>query len=140
MVAGEHQGRKSIDTDILLAGSLQLEAEAISLTGDIVVPTVRASAEYASQHGVLVQCKDGSVSNILYQPSAEQLQADQVDVISGLVWFQPPVAESLIKLYSLSPIDGCTYMGADSGEAALQMSLLNTSFCAEPSLQDNRNA
>ena len=109
--------------DILLAGSLQLEAEAISLTGDIVVPTVRASAEYASQHGVLVQCKDGSVSNILYQPSAEQLQADQVDVISGLVWFQPPVAESLIKLYSLSPIDGCTYMGADSGEAALQMSL-----------------
>ena len=109
--------------DILLEGTLQLEMENIDLTGDIVIPTVKASAEYARQHGVLVQSKDGSVSNILYQPSPDQLETDQVDVISGLVWFQPQVAESLIKLYSLSPVDGCTYMGADSGEAALQMSL-----------------
>ena len=63
------------------------------------------------------------MSNILYQPAAADL-ADQVDIISGLVWFRPQVAESLVKLYSLSPIDGCTYMGADSGASqGLQMSL-----------------
>ena len=58
------------------------------------------------------------------RPSLDSLNGQvNVDIISGMVWFSPGVAESLVKLYSLSPIDGCTYMGADSGEASLQMSL-----------------
>ena len=96
--------------------------EDVQLAGDIVLPTVRSAPDYAVKHGVVMTSKDGSVSNILYQPSMDEL-SETVDIISGLVWFSANVAESLIKLYSLSPIDGCTYMGADSGEDSLQMSL-----------------
>ena len=117
----DNEGVLVASADILLEG--RLEVEELSLTGDIVIPTVRSSAEYASQHGVVIQSSDGSVSNILYQPAVAQL-SERVDIISGLVWLRPPVAESLVKLYSLSPIDGCTYMGADSGASqGLQMSL-----------------
>ena len=117
----DNEGVLVASADILLEGSF--EVEEVILAGDIVIPTVKSSAEYASQHGVVIQSSDGSVSNILYQPAAAEL-ADQVDIISGLVWFRPQVAESLVKLYSLSPIDGCTYMGADSGASqGLQMSL-----------------
>ena len=117
----DNEGVLVASADILLEG--RLEVEELSLTGDIVIPTVKSSAEYASQHGVVIQSSDGSVSNILYQPALGQL-SERVDIISGLVWFRPPVAESLVKLYSLSPIDGCTYMGADSGASqGLQMSL-----------------
>jgi hypothetical protein len=31
------------------------------------------------------------------------------------------VAEALLKLHCFSPIDGCTYLGVDSGEPALQV-------------------
>ena len=109
--------------DILLDGKLDLD-DNHQLTGDIVLPTVSSSAHYATSHGLVVSSRDGSVSNIFYQPSLDSLNGQEnVDIISGMVWFSPGVAESLVKLYSLSPIDGCTYMGADSGEASLQMSL-----------------
>ena len=117
----DQEGVLVASADILLQGKLELEG--VSLSGDIVLPTLTSSPEYASQHGVVFKSSDGSVSNILYQPAAEEL-SEQVDIISGLVWFRPQVAESLVKLYSLSPIDGCTYMGADSGASqGLQMSL-----------------
>ena len=117
----DNEGVLVASADILLQGSLQLEG--VSLAGDIVLPTVTSPAQYASQHGVVFKSCDGSVSNILYQPAPDDL-SEQVDIISGLVWFRPQVAESLVKLYSLSPIDGCTYMGADSGASqGLQMSL-----------------
>ena len=109
--------------DILLDGKLDLD-DNHQLTGDIVLPTVSSSVHYATSHGLVVSSRDGSVSNIFYQPSLDSLNGQvNVDIISGMVWFSPGVAESLVKLYSLSPIDGCTYMGADSGEASLQMSL-----------------
>ena len=87
--------------------------------------------------------KDSSVSTILYQPSPQQLDKvgynqigevglvslslfftfhfqskGEVDLLAGLVWLSPPVAESLLKLHSLPPVDACTYIGADSGGKA----------------------
>ena len=110
--------------DILLSGDLRILDTVQGMTGDIVLPTVRAETEYAVKHGVVVTSSDASVRNILYQPQLQELHdSSHVDIISGLVWFSPAVSESLLKLYSLSPIDGCTYMGADSGETSLQMSL-----------------
>ena len=118
----DQEGVLVASADILLQGRLELEEVSLA-SGDIVLPTLTSSPEYASQHGVVFKSSDGSVSNILYQPAPEEL-SEQVDIISGLVWFRPKVAESLVKLYSLSPIDGCTYMGADSGASqGLQMSL-----------------
>ena len=69
---------------------------------------------------------DGSVRNILYQPRPEDLPECEasVDLLAGLVWCGPAVAESLVKLYSLAPVDSVTYMGADRGaDTSLQMSL-----------------
>ena len=87
--------------------------------------TVKSTPDYAVKHGVVISSKDLSVSNILYQPCKDDLQiADEVDIISGLIWFSPLVAESLINLYSLAPVDACTYIGADSGAgSSLAMSL-----------------
>ena len=69
---------------------------------------------------------DGSVRNILYQPRPEDLPESEasVELLAGLVWCGPGVAESLVKLYSLAPVDSVTYMGADRGaDTSLQMSL-----------------
>ena len=85
--------------DILLDGDLKIP-DNFQLSGDIVLPTVKADPAYAIRHGVVISSKDQSVTNILYQPSRDELQVtDDVDIISGLVWFSPLVAESLIKLY-----------------------------------------
>jgi hypothetical protein len=46
-----------------------------------------------------------------------------VNILAGLVWLEPHVAEALLKLHCLSPIDGCTYLGVDSGESSLQVIL-----------------
>ena len=112
--------------DILLDGELDL-SQNIILNGDIVLFTLHSNAEYGKKHGVVITSKDDSISNILYQPSTQELKShgvsEDVNLISGLVWFQPNVSESLLKLHCLSPIDGCTYMGADSGEESIRMSL-----------------
>ena len=89
--------------DILLDGDLMIP-DNFRLTGDIVLPTVKADPAYATRHGVVTSSTDKSVSNILYQPSRDELQvtgdtSGEVDIISGLVWFSPPVAESLVRLY-----------------------------------------
>ena len=86
--------------DILLDGDLKIP-DNFRLSGDIVLPTVKADPAYATRHGVVTSSQDHSVSNILYQPGRDELQVTggEVDIISGLVWFSPLVAESLIKLY-----------------------------------------
>ena len=86
--------------DILLDGDLKIP-DNFRLSGDIVLPTVKADTAYATRHGVVTSSKDQSVNNILYQPGRYELQVTggDVDIISGLVWFSPLVAESLIKLY-----------------------------------------
>ena len=89
--------------DILLDGDLEI-TDNFQMTGDIVLPTVKADHAYATRHGVVTSSKDKSISNILYQPSREELQttcgsSGEVDIISGLVWFSPLVAESLVRLY-----------------------------------------
>ena len=88
--------------DILLDGDLEI-TDNFQMAGDIVLPTVKADQAYATRHGVVTSSKDKSISNILYQPSTEELQATcgngEVDIISGLVWFSPLVAESLVRLY-----------------------------------------
>jgi hypothetical protein len=54
-------------------------------------------------------------------PHRSLARGETVNILAGLVWFQPHVAEALLKLHCLSPIDGCTYLGVDSGEPTLQV-------------------
>lgn len=113
-------------TDILLTGRPSCPP---SPPGDILLYTVAAQLDYATGHGVaLISGLDSTtVENILYQPTSQELRnlaaGESVNILAGLVWLQPHVAEVLLKLHCLSPIDGCTYLGVDSGESLLQVSL-----------------
>jgi len=126
LAANSDPGVVVASADILLAGELNLDPH-WRLSGDLQLLTVEASPSYAIRHGVALSNAEGVVVNVLYQPSIDDLagfgQRDTADIIAGLVWLSPAVAESLLKLNCLSPVDGCTYMGADSGEDSLQMSL-----------------
>ena len=44
-------------------------------------------------------------------------------LVAGLVYLSPPVAVSLLSLHVVAPLDGCTYMGVDSGVSSLQVGL-----------------
>lgn len=83
---------------------------------------------YATNHGAVMVNADGLVSSILYCATLEALQNytrpdGTVLVVSGMVFFSAELAESLLALHSVSPLDCCTYMGVDSGAEPMQMSL-----------------
>jgi fucokinase len=35
--------------------------------------------------------------------------------VVGLLWFSPGLAERLLELHVLPPLDACTYIGLDNG-------------------------
>lgn len=83
---------------------------------------------YAANHGAVKVKNDGTVSSILYCGTLEALHNytrtdGTVLVVSGMVFFSSELAESLLALHSMSPLDCCTYMGVDSGAEPMQMSL-----------------
>ncbi|XP_075530473.1 L-fucose kinase-like isoform X1 [Dermacentor variabilis] len=83
---------------------------------------------YAAGHGAVKVNSEGIVSSILYCGTLEALhnytRSDgTVLVVSGMVFFSSELAESLLALHSISPLDCCTYMGVDSGAEPMQMSL-----------------
>lgn len=83
---------------------------------------------YAADHGAVKVNSDGIVSSILYCGTLEALHNymrtdGTVLVVSGMVFFSSELAESLLALHSMSPLDCCTYMGVDSGAEPMQMSL-----------------
>ncbi|XP_037280883.2 L-fucose kinase-like [Rhipicephalus microplus] len=83
---------------------------------------------YAASHGAVKVNSDGIVSSILYCGTLEALHDytltdGTVLVVSGMVFFSSELAESLLALHTMSPLDCCTYMGVDSGAEPMQMSL-----------------
>ncbi|CAN7992081.1 unnamed protein product [Ixodes hexagonus] len=84
--------------------------------------------QYATGHGAVMIDPDGNVSSILYCGTLEALHGytrsdGTVLVVSGIVFLNAEVAESLLALQAKSPLDSCTYMGVDSGAEPMQMSL-----------------
>lgn len=78
---------------------------------------------------------------LFFREELEGLSKDGpgVNILSGLVWLSPVVSESLLKLHCMSPLDGCTYMGVDSGEEPLQISLyydILTASCPAVTAED----
>lgn len=83
---------------------------------------------YAGSHGAVMVDDQGLVSRILYCGTLEALQNyarpdGTVLVVSGMVFLSAELAESLLALHSMSPLDCCTYLGVDSGAEPVQMSL-----------------
>uniref|UniRef100_A0A3P8Z5B0 L-fucose kinase n=1 Tax=Esox lucius TaxID=8010 RepID=A0A3P8Z5B0_ESOLU len=89
----------------------------LALPGDV---------SYATNHGVYLADDQGRVRDIIYKGSEERIrQAVISEMVSGPVFFCRRVLERLLKAHVTPPLDGCTYMGIDSGAPPLQVSSLH---------------
>ncbi|XP_034031807.1 L-fucose kinase [Thalassophryne amazonica] len=91
----------------------------VALPGDIF---------YAASHGVYLCDQKGQVRDIIYKGTKEQIQQTampdgKVPMVSGPVFFSRDVSEKLLQTHVTPPLDGCTYLGLDSGALPLQISL-----------------
>ncbi|XP_076588610.1 L-fucose kinase isoform X2 [Chaetodon auriga] len=91
----------------------------LALPGDV---------SYAANHGVYLSDQQGQVRDIIYRGTQEQIEqavmADgKVPLVSGPVFFSRSVSEKLLQTHVSPPLDGCTYLGLDSGAPPLQISL-----------------
>uniref|UniRef100_A0A4W4DQI8 L-fucose kinase n=1 Tax=Electrophorus electricus TaxID=8005 RepID=A0A4W4DQI8_ELEEL len=89
----------------------------VSLPGDI---------SFAAHHGVYLTDAEGGVRDIIYRGSEERIQTaampdGKVPLVSGPVFFSTAVSEKLLQTHVTPPLDGCTYMGMDSGAPPLQV-------------------
>ncbi|KAM3869804.1 L-fucose kinase [Diretmus argenteus] len=83
---------------------------------------------YAANHGVYLADHQGQVRDIIYRGTVEHIQQavmpdGKVPLVSGPVFFSRDVAEKLLQTHVTPPLDGCTYLGLDSGAPPLQVSL-----------------
>ncbi|ESO90992.1 hypothetical protein LOTGIDRAFT_217536 [Lottia gigantea] len=90
--------------------------------------TVPVSLKMCKKHGVYKLDENGIVQNISYQKSADELGEYQrrdgtVPIVCGIIYLKREVAEKLLSFYFKPPLDGCCYMGLDSGQPPLQLSL-----------------
>uniref|UniRef100_A0A9J8AZH9 Fucose kinase n=1 Tax=Cyprinus carpio carpio TaxID=630221 RepID=A0A9J8AZH9_CYPCA len=91
----------------------------VALPGDV---------SFAVNHGVYLTDAEAGVCNIIYKGSKEKISCaalpdGKVPLVSGPVFFSRTVAEKLLQTHVTSPLDGCTYLGMDSGAPPLEVSL-----------------
>ncbi|XP_069028897.1 LOW QUALITY PROTEIN: L-fucose kinase [Embiotoca jacksoni] len=91
----------------------------VALPGDV---------SFAANHGVYLSDQQGGVRDILYRGTQLQIQQavmhdGKVPLVSGPVFFSRSVSEKLLQTHVTPPLDGCTYLGLDSGAPPLQVSL-----------------
>ncbi|CAG5958481.1 unnamed protein product [Menidia menidia] len=100
---------------------------------------VPGEASYAADHGVYLSDAQGRVLDIVYRGTREQIQRAAMPdgkvplvrpvspprpvQVSGPVFFSRQVSEKLLQTHVSPPLDGCTYLGLDSGAPPLQISL-----------------
>uniref|UniRef100_A0AAQ5YQ57 L-fucose kinase n=1 Tax=Amphiprion ocellaris TaxID=80972 RepID=A0AAQ5YQ57_AMPOC len=89
----------------------------LALPGDV---------SYAADHGVYLSDTQGRVRDIIYRGTMEQIQQavmhdGKVPLVSGPVFFCRSVSEKLLQTHVTPPLDGCTYLGLDSGAPPLQV-------------------
>uniref|UniRef100_A0A671TLN6 L-fucose kinase n=1 Tax=Sparus aurata TaxID=8175 RepID=A0A671TLN6_SPAAU len=92
---------------------------AVALPGDF---------SYAANHGVFLSDQQGQVSDIIYKGTKDQIQRavmpdGKVPLVSGPVFFSTSVSEKLLQTHVTPPLDGCTYLGLDSGAPPLQVTV-----------------
>ncbi|XP_072836505.2 L-fucose kinase [Pogona vitticeps] len=115
----------STDMFLSLPAGTEMDWQGFQGARAIAIP---GSVSYARQHGVYLTDTQGVVQDILYQSPEEQIQRclrpdGKVPLVCGLVFFSSDVAERLLALHVIPPLNACTYMGLDSGAPALQLSL-----------------
>jgi len=95
----------------------------------VTVFAASGSYEEAKDHGVYSMAPDGTVKRVLFQPHREEeagevataIQAEgsgeklEVPLVVGVAYFDTQAAGSLLDISNTVPMDGCTYLGVDSG-------------------------
>ncbi|CAJ1055837.1 L-fucose kinase [Xyrichtys novacula] len=109
----------TIPSDFVLSWEGFSGVRVLALPGDV---------SYAADHGVYLSDQQGQVTDIIYKGSKEQIQRavmpdGRVPLVSGPVFFSRSVSEKLLQTHVTPPLDGCTYLGLDSGAPPLQISL-----------------
>ncbi|KAK2834608.1 hypothetical protein Q7C36_015309 [Tachysurus vachellii] len=125
--AGSPPGVWVCSTDMILSISTMPDmlwedfagVRAVSLPGDV---------SFAVNHGVYLTDTKGGVHDIIYRGSEERIRSavlpnGKVPLVSGPVFFSSSVSERLLQTHVTPPLDGCTYLGLDSGALPLQISL-----------------
>ncbi|XP_022341951.2 L-fucose kinase-like isoform X3 [Crassostrea virginica] len=95
---------------------------------DACAITVPASPQYCKHHGVYKIDKEGYIENILYQRDVGSLECceikdGKVPVVCSVVFFNYAIVQKFLAFHVRPPLDACTYMGLDSGELPIQLSL-----------------
>ncbi|KAK2842897.1 hypothetical protein Q5P01_013097 [Channa striata] len=109
----------TIPPDFVLSWSDFPGVRVLALPGDV---------SYAASHGVYLSDSQGRVRDIIYRGTKEQIQPavmpdGKVPLVSGPVFFSRSVSEKLLQTHVTPPLDGCTYLGLDSGAPPMQISL-----------------
>uniref|UniRef100_A0A3Q2PSS2 Fucose kinase n=1 Tax=Fundulus heteroclitus TaxID=8078 RepID=A0A3Q2PSS2_FUNHE len=107
----------TVPTDFALSWSGFSGVRVLAVPGDV---------SYAADHGVYLADSQGRVRDIIYRGSREQIQRalmpdGKVPLVSGPVFFCRSVSEKLLQTHVSPPLDGCTYLGLDSGAPPLQV-------------------
>ncbi|XP_068595496.1 L-fucose kinase [Brachionichthys hirsutus] len=109
----------TVPPDFILSWEGFSGVRVLALPGDI---------SYAANHGVYLADQQGQIRDIIYKGTQEQIQQavmpdGKVPLVSGPVFFCRSVSEKLLQTHVTPPLDGCTYLGLDSGAPPLQISL-----------------
>uniref|UniRef100_A0A3B4APC6 L-fucose kinase n=1 Tax=Periophthalmus magnuspinnatus TaxID=409849 RepID=A0A3B4APC6_9GOBI len=115
----------STDMMLTLPPDFSLSWEGFSGVRVLALP---GNMSYAANHGVYRVDEQGNVRDIVYKGATEQIQQavmsdGNVPMVSGPVFFSRGVLEKLLQTHVTPPLDGCTYLGLDSGAPPLQISL-----------------
>ncbi|XP_078688390.1 L-fucose kinase-like isoform X1 [Branchiostoma floridae x Branchiostoma belcheri] len=114
-------------TDMLLTVPNILEVDWTGFNG-VCAATVAADVTYARNHGVYKVNPEGTVEDIVYQPSNVGMQElvtteGTVHLVAGVVFLSSGAAERLLTVHVTPPLDACTYLGLDSGAEPIKLSL-----------------
>lgn len=110
---------------------------------DVRVVALPGDVSFAVQHGVYVTDKEAKVCNIIYKGSEDKIiraamPDGKVPLVSGPVFFSAVISEKLLQTHVISPLDGCTYFGMDSGAPPFELSLfLDILMCLCSDLTEN---
>ncbi|KAL0967867.1 hypothetical protein UPYG_G00258650 [Umbra pygmaea] len=115
----------STDMILTIPNTFEMSWERFSGVRVLAIP---GDVSYATKHGVYLADNQGQVRDIIYKGSEERIRQatnsdGKVPLVSGPVFFCRSVLELLLKAHVTPPLDGCTYMGVDSGAPSLQISL-----------------
>lgn len=116
-------------TDMLLEVPDSIESLDLSHLEDAVgALTVAARPEHAMLHGTCKITDTGEFASIVHYGNEEMVKSvtrpdGTCDMLTGIAYLSPRVAEIMLGMHTMPPLDACTYVGLDNGAQPLSLSL-----------------